>query len=99
MADSPVRVVARIVAKPDKVDELREVLARLIEPTHAEPGCIQYEMLQNNADPTDFTFVEHWESDASLDAHLASEHLQAALADLPQLISGEPDIRRYHVAR
>lgn len=79
MPENTVRVVARVTARPDKVDDLRAVLSGLIEPTRKEPGCIHYELLQNNADPTDFTFVEEWESDAALDAHLASAHIQNAI--------------------
>jgi quinol monooxygenase YgiN len=94
MADR-LRVVARIIARPDKVVELRLLLAGLIEPTRKEAGCISYELLQNNQDPTDLTFVEEWENDAALDAHLATEHIREALAKVPDLVAAEPDIRRY----
>ncbi|MEW6211281.1 MAG: putative quinol monooxygenase [Acidobacteriota bacterium] len=94
MADT-LRVVARIIARPDKVEELRSLLAGLIEPTRKEPGCISYELLQNRHDPVDLTFVEEWESDAALDAHLATEHIREALAKVPKLVAAEPDIRRY----
>ncbi len=91
------RVVARIIARADKVDELRSLLAGLIEPTRKEAGCISYELLQNNQDPTDLTFVEEWESDAALDAHLETEHIREALRKVPDLVSAEPDIRRYSI--
>jgi quinol monooxygenase YgiN len=94
MADS-LRVVARITARPDTVDEVKALLGGLIEPTHKESGCITYELLQNRQDPTDFTFVEEWDCDASLDAHLASDHLSRALPRLQQLVAAPPDIRRY----
>jgi quinol monooxygenase YgiN len=96
MADM-LRVVARIIARADKVDELRSLLAGLIEPTRKEAGCISYELLQNNQDPTDLTFVEEWESDAALDAHLETEHIREALRKVPDLVSAEPDIRRYSI--
>ena len=63
MRDQAVRVVARVVARPGKEDELRALLRGLIEPTRREPGCVTYELLQNTADPTDFTFVEEWSSE------------------------------------
>ena len=97
MTDTSLRVVARAVARPDKIDELRSTLLALIEPTRQEPGCIRYEMLQNNSDPTDFTFVEEWESDAALNAHLETDHFKEVAAKLPDLIVGQPDIRRYSV--
>lgn len=97
MSDSTIRVVARAIALPDKVEELKAVLLSLLEPTDAEVGCIQYELLHNSSDPTDFTFVEIWKSHEHLDIHLASPHIQAALAQLDGLLAEPPDIRRYTV--
>lgn len=97
MSENSVRVVARIVALPGKADELRAVLTRLIEPTRGEPGCVRYELLQNQADPTDFTFVEEWESDAAFKAHIATNHFKETAGRLPPLVAAEPDIRRYTV--
>ena len=97
MPDSGVRVVARVVARPGKIEELRVVLQGLVEPTRREPGCVTYELLQNMADPTDFTFVEEWSSNADLDAHLQSAHLRNARSRLSDLVAAAPDIRRYTV--
>lgn len=90
-----VRVVARVIAQRDRVGDLQTLLVGLLAPTRQEKGCIQYDLLQNNEDPTDFTFVEIWESQADLDAHLASDHLQAAIGQLDGLVIAPPDIRRY----
>lgn len=95
MSNQTIRVVARFTAIPEKVDEVRAILIALIEPTCQENGCIKYELLQNSAEPTDFTFVEEWTSKAALDAHLASTHIAIALDKLEGLIATEPDIRLY----
>ena len=95
MSEKSLRVVARIVAKPDKVAEVRELLSGLIEPTRAEEGCVAYELLQNRADPTDFTFVEEWASDAAFDGHFKTPHIQDALPKLEVLAAEAPDIRSY----
>ncbi|WP_373534389.1 putative quinol monooxygenase [Microcoleus sp.] len=97
MSKPTLRVVARLVAFPDKVAELKSLLLSIIEPTRQEEGCIKYELLQNQADPTDFTFVEEWESAALLEVHLASTHLQAAVQKLDGLAVAPPDIRRYEL--
>lgn len=94
-----IRVVAHLTSKPETIDETRAALEALIEPTRSEPGCFSYELMQNNDDPTDFTFVEEWESDEALDAHLASMHLQAFKAQAADLLAAEPDIRRYSLIR
>lgn len=93
------KVVAHLISKPDSTDETREVLLGLIEPTCAEAGCIKYELHQNTADPTDFTFIEEWTDDASLDAHLESAHLTAAREKLGDLLAEPADIRRYSLIR
>lgn len=95
MSTSTVRVVARLIALPDKVEEAKVFLLDLVKTTQAEAGCLQYDLLQNQTDPTDFTFVEEWESLTALENHLASKHIQAALARVPELIAEGPDIRRY----
>ncbi|HEY5883651.1 MAG TPA: putative quinol monooxygenase [Pyrinomonadaceae bacterium] len=89
------RVVARIKAKPDKVEEVREALSGLVMPTRNETGCIVYELLQNTDDQTDFTFVEEWETVAALASHAASEHIKATRAKLNEIVEESPDIRTY----
>jgi quinol monooxygenase YgiN len=88
-------VVAHIYARLDTVDELRTLLLGLLEPTRQESGCLSYTLMNNQNQPTDFTFVEEWADAAALDAHLAAPHLQAALVQAQPLLAAAPDIRRY----
>ncbi len=88
-------VVAHLTSKPEKVEETRAALEGLIAPTRAEAGCIKYELHLNNADPTRFCFLEEWTSDAALDEHLATPHLQSLVARVPELLASPPDIGRY----
>jgi quinol monooxygenase YgiN len=97
MAASALRVVARIKARAETVEEVRELLRGLIEPTRREAGCITYALLQNTKDPTDFTFVEEWESEAALERHAASDHLRAIGPKLQGIVVKAPDIRTYLV--
>ena len=97
MAKDSLRVVARFKALPDKVDAVRSILLGLIEPTRKEAGCVTYELLQNKADPTDFTFVGALADENSLDSHAASDHLKNATEKLRDMIAEAPDIRRYSV--
>lgn len=92
-----IRVVARFLALPDRIEELRDVLVGLIEPTRQEQGCVLYELLQNNQEPREFTFVEEWTSERDLDLHLASDHIAAALERLPELLDGDGVIGRFSV--
>jgi quinol monooxygenase YgiN len=89
------RVVAHIKARSDKAAEVRELLQGLVAPTHEEPGCISYELLQSNDDPTQLTFVEEWQAEADLAAHFETPHLQAALEHLDELMAEPLDLRKY----
>jgi quinol monooxygenase YgiN len=95
MPKSAVGVVARIVAKPESVDIVRDELESLLEPTRSEVGCIIYELMQNEADPTDFTFYEEWTDAAALDAHGQTPHVESTLARLAGHFAAPPDVRRY----
>lgn len=81
-----VPVVALIKAKQGKEGMLQELLTGAVAPTRAEPGCLQYDMHRDAADPRLFVFIEMWRSEEALQAHLASAHIQAAMARKDELI-------------
>lgn len=85
-------VVAEIVAKPGCEQRLREELLRLIEPTRAEEGCLQYDLHESTEQPGRFLFYENWTSRAALDRHLATPHLERLSALLAELAQAEPRI-------
>jgi quinol monooxygenase YgiN len=89
-----VRVVAHVTARPGHEDALRSILEGLLAPTRAEPGCHFYDLHQG-ADPQVFTFIESWEDAESLEAHLDSPHIEAALRAIVPHVLGAPDIQRF----
>lgn len=97
MASETVRVVSRITAQPDKVEELTPILLGLVGQTLQEKGCIGYQLLQNKIDPCDFTFVEEWMNDSAIDAHLNMPYVQEAFSKAESLLAREPDIRRFFI--
>jgi quinol monooxygenase YgiN len=92
---SEVIIIGSLTAKPGKEDALRTVLAELVIPTHAEDGCILYAVHQGAEDPTRFAIVERWTSQEVLDAHIASEHMKAALAGAGELLVESPAAVHY----
>jgi quinol monooxygenase YgiN len=79
-----------------KVSELLSVLSSLVEPTRKESGCLSYELLQSNEDPTDLTLIEEWQNNTALESHFTTKHFKDALIKFPNLVAAEPDVRRYH---
>jgi quinol monooxygenase YgiN len=92
MAKQPLTVVARLRAKPGKESVLKEALLALIVPSHADAGCLNYDLHQSLDDPACFLFHENWEGKAFLDAHLQKPHLTQFLAQADQLLAAPPEI-------
>lgn len=82
----PLVVIATIRARPGKEKEAEALLKSLLEPTHREPGCVLYALHKRMDAPGTFFFVEKWKSQADLDAHLKSSHIQAALARQAEIL-------------
>ncbi len=99
MPENAVRVIARIKARADKMDELQSALSSLVDATRKEPGCLSYNLLQNYDDPTDFTMVEEWESKKALEVHLSAKAFKDAQTKLHDLVAAKADIRLYHLVR
>ncbi len=74
---SKLTIVADIHVNPDKVDLVRAELDKLIPPTRAEEGCLQYDLHQDNENPAHFLFFENWESRELWQAHMNAPHLAA----------------------
>ncbi|MNE00022.1 putative monooxygenase [compost metagenome] len=62
--------------RPEKADAFEALFRGYVEPSRAEPGCIEYHMLRDRQDPSLFVFYEIWESKAHLDVHSALPHMQ-----------------------
>ena len=95
MAEETLKVIAHIRARPEKIEEMRAMLAGLVGPTRAESGCLRYDLLHNLTDPTDFTFVEEWRDDSALESHFNTEHIKGALTKFQELAAEPMDLRRY----
>ena len=92
---SEVVVVGSFKAEPGKEVEALEAFKALVEPTHGEEGCILYALHQGTDDPRRLAFVERWASRESLDAHLKSPHVAAALERVEELFGDSADIVVY----
>lgn len=90
-----IHVIARHWARADTIDDIREALVALIEPTRAEPGCLRYELLQSLDDPAEFTFVETFESDAAFALHAAAPYIAGLATRLSRLTARPSEVRRY----
>lgn len=73
---SKLTVVAKIIAKKDSVETVKSELLKLVPLTRKEAGCIEYNLHQDNEDPAVFVFYETWDTPASLENHMNSDHFK-----------------------
>ncbi len=90
-----VRVVLRLRARPETVEQLKPVMFDLAAASGKEDGCNAYKVFQNQSDPLDFVLYETWRDQPSLDAHLTTAHVRQAFAKGLPLLDGAPDRQVY----
>jgi quinol monooxygenase YgiN len=88
-------VIGMLRAKPEKRQELEEILRRIVAPTRREEGCIDYHLHVSDADPNLFMFYENWRSHEDLERHLAMPHLAPVGERGPELLAAEAEIQSY----
>jgi quinol monooxygenase YgiN len=72
---SNVVIVAKIKIKKEFKEEILKELKQLHKSTHSlDTGCIQYDLHKDLDDTNSFVFVETWENQELLDAHMATNH-------------------------
>lgn len=51
-----------------------KLLHHMVTESNREQGCVHYQLHRNVAEPLSYNLIEHWETQADLDAHARSEH-------------------------
>lgn len=83
----PLTVIARIIAKPGKEQDLKEALEILVEPTLKEEGCINYDLHEGVDDKRLFVFYEKWANKELHAAHSESPHLNDFKTKMDDLLA------------
>lgn len=90
-------VIAKIRALPRHRAEVERELLKLVEPTRAEHGCINYDLHVSQHEPDVFVFYENWTDRAALDAHANSPHMNAWKARQRGLLAHAVEINLYEM--
>ena len=90
-----VTVIAHARAKPGQQKQAREMLEKLVAPSRAEHGCINYDLHQSMDDPDLFVFHENWTTLAALEAHARSEHSVRFRKKCGEVLAEGPIVSRW----
>lgn len=65
-----------------ELDRLKGALARNVAATRREPGCEHYAYSVDICDPNLLHVAERWSDDQAIEAHMASPHMAAFMAEI-----------------
>ena len=68
-------VVGQFRLPPERMDEARGAMRKVMEATRAEDGCIEYNYAEDVLDPGLIRVSEVWASREQLAAHLKTPHM------------------------
>ena len=80
--------------RPERAEAFETLFRAYVEPSRAEPGCIEYHMLRDLEDPSLFIFYEVWQSRAHLDVHSALPHMAQFFEQRMEYLERDFEIRR-----
>lgn len=80
-------VVAVFRARTGSEAELCSRLGAMVAPSHAETGCVRYDLHRVDTDQTMFFFHEIWLTAADHATHLQTPHVERLLADTRDLLA------------
>jgi (4S)-4-hydroxy-5-phosphonooxypentane-2,3-dione isomerase len=70
-------ILAYLTAKPGKESEFKEKMTAQAKRCLAnEPGCLQFDVVQDPKDATRFVMLEVYKDDAAIKAHQDSQHFK-----------------------
>ena len=78
-------VVAMCNVKKECVEQFKKIASELVAETKKETGCLSYDLFQDLNCETTLSFLESWESQEHLDAHMQTEHFKRIVPMLDEL--------------
>ena len=73
-------ILGTIKVKPEHLNAFVENVRQHAANSLREPGCVRYEVLQDQADPTTICLFEVFRAEADLDFHHAQEYYKEWMA-------------------
>jgi len=96
-ANGKVLVIGSAQGIPQNREEVLRRVKKLQDAARKESGCVDYNWSQSLDDSNKFIIFEIWDSEASLQAHLDSEHVKEFKQVVPDLFVSDPQVQKSSV--
>ncbi|RAP50879.1 MAG: hypothetical protein BZ136_00395 [Methanosphaera sp. rholeuAM74] len=88
-------VTAALLAKEDKIDEIKELAEDLILKSREHEGNITYNLYEDVLDKS-LTFIEKWESKEALENHMKTDEFIAFASNVKEYLKEELKVDIFH---
>jgi quinol monooxygenase YgiN len=86
-------IIGTVVAKPERREEVFQILHAMVVPTRTESGCVSYDFHCDRNDPNTFVFYENFVDDAALDTHIKMPYIETIFEGTKELLARPVEIR------
>lgn len=91
-------IAGTVRVPPQNLAGIRPHMDAMLAGSRAEAGCIEYSYAEDVAEPGLIRVFEVWRDQAAIDAHFASDHMQAWRAAWPSFGVSDRRLFAYEVA-
>lgn len=94
----PITVIATVKTQPGTQAAFQAAAEPMVDLSRQDDGNLGYRLVRSQADPTEFATIETWRSQADIDRHMASPHMQQFFKQVGNLFApGFPTIKTYEL--
>ncbi|MDX8520042.1 putative quinol monooxygenase [Mesorhizobium dulcispinae] len=90
-------IIGTVRLPPDKLEQAKPAMERMISASRAEAGCLEYSYAQDVLDAGLIHVSEAWRDRPALDAHFKSAHIAEWRASWAKLGIGDRNLTLYEV--
>ncbi len=93
MSNNQVTVTALLKVKPGLEAQFLEEFQHIIQATHSEEGCINYDIHQSFENSSWFLLHENWVHQEALDYHLEQPYIKNLLGKAADFLTEPPEVK------
>jgi quinol monooxygenase YgiN len=92
-------IAGRIRVKPERREDAARLALEVARETVKEAGCQSYRFYGDLEDPGLFFIFEEWDGPDALAKHFSTPHMARFMTEVPALVAGPLEIKRYEVSK
>jgi quinol monooxygenase YgiN len=97
MEGTTLMVTGRLQVRPDRRDAALAAALALAEASRTEPGCLEFRVCSDAADPYLIVFFEQWSGVDTMTRNFQTFHMTQFRESAKQFAVGELEVKRYVV--